>query len=102
MTETTAPVIRPPRAKLAQPVRVRPYDPHDPDEICVTKNVSRKGFYFETSSGHYFVGMMVAVTRNFVPSDRFSHEEGGEVIRVERLTSGNFGVAVRILLSSAV
>lgn len=88
---------RPPRTKLAQPVRVRPYDSHLPEEIGVTKNVSRKGFYFETSLGHYFAGMYVHVTRNFHKGDRVSREEAGHVVRVEKLKTGMWGAAVHIL-----
>ena len=73
---------RPPRAKLSQPVRVRPYDSHYPEEICITQNVSRNGFYFETSLGHYFSGMDVQVTRNFRSGDPMNREEVGDVVRV--------------------
>ena len=102
MQETIKPIPRSPRAKLSQPVRVRPYDPHDPEEVCVTENLSRKGFYFETSLSHYFSGMCVAVTRNFVPGDPMNREEGAEVVRVERLKNGKWGVAIRVLISSPV
>ena len=102
MPDTTKIVPRSPRAKLSQPVRVRPYDPHDPEEVCVTENLSRKGFYFETSLSHYFSGMCVAVTRNFVPGDLMNREEGAEVVRVERLKNGKWGVAIRVLISSPV
>jgi hypothetical protein len=92
--------LRPPRAKLSQPVRVRPFDSHCPEEIGVTQNVSRKGLYFETLQGHYFSGMEVYVTRNFNPRDPMSHDEAGEVVRVERLANGKWGVAIRILAFS--
>jgi len=88
---------RPPRAKLSQPMRIRPYSSHLPEEICITQNVSRKGFYFQTSLGHYFAGMYVNVTRNFHAGDPMSREETGDVVRVERLKTGGWGVAIRIL-----
>jgi hypothetical protein len=100
MQQTTKIIPRSPRAKLSQSVRVRPYDPHDPEEVCVTQNLSRMGFYFETSLGHYFSGMSVGLTRNFAPGDPVNREERGEVVRVERLKNGNWGVAIRILISS--
>ena len=78
-------------------MRVRPYDSHLPEEICVTQNVSRRGFYFETSLGHYFSGMYVHVTRNFHPGDPMSCEETADVVRVERLETGKWGVAIRLL-----
>lgn len=92
--------LRPPRAKMAQPVRVRPFDSHYPEEMCVTQNVSRRGFYFETLLGHYFTGMYVYVTRNFHPGDFMSREETADVVRVEKLKSGKWGVAMRVLAAS--
>src|ERR1700688_3442689 len=100
MPQTIKAGLRPPRAKMAQPVRVRPYDPHLPEEMCVTQNVSRRGFYFETSLGHYFSGMYVRVTRNFRPRDPVRCEETADVVRVERLETGKWGVAIRVLQSS--
>lgn len=91
---------RPPRAKLSQPVRVRPFESRYPEETGVTENVSRKGLYFETPLGHYFAGMEVYVTRNFNPRDPMSHDEAGEVVRVERVKNGKWGVAIRILAFS--
>jgi hypothetical protein len=100
MLQTIKAGVRPPRAKMAQPVRVRPYDSHYPEEKCVTQNVSRKGLYFETSLGHYFPGMYVYVTRNFHPGDSMSREESADVVRVEKLKSGKWGVAIRVLAAS--
>jgi hypothetical protein len=97
MQQTITTGKRPPRAKLSQPLRIRPYSSNLPQEICVTQNVSRRGFYFESSLGHYFAGMYVYVTRNFRADDPMSCEEAGDVVRVERLKSGKWGVAVRIL-----
>jgi hypothetical protein len=91
---------RQPRAKLSQPMRVRPHDPRCPEEICITLNVSRTGFYFETSLGHYFSGMDVYVTRNFHLGDPMNREELGDVVRVERLETRKWGVAIRVLISS--
>src|ERR1700722_3229250 len=95
MQQATETVPRSPRAKLSQPLRVRPYDSPAPEEICATINVSRKGLYFETAQGHYFSGMTVRVTRNFHPNDALSREEAGDIVRVERLETGKWGVAVR-------
>jgi hypothetical protein len=39
--------------------------------------------------------MGIAVTRNFVP-DPLSREEVAEVVRIEKLQNGKWGVAVRI------
>jgi hypothetical protein len=60
-------------------------------------NVSRSGLYFATTTGHYFPGMELYVTRNFRPGDPMNLEEMGEVVRVEKLKNGKSGVAIRIL-----
>jgi hypothetical protein len=86
-----------PRAKLMQPVRVRPFDSHYPTEVCNILNVARKGFYFITAAAHYFKGMGVHVIRNFQPDDPLFHEEVGDIVRVEKLPDGKWGIAVRIL-----
>ena len=62
--------------------------------------MSRKGFYFETSLEHYVPGMYVYVTRNFHPGDLMSREEAGDIVRVEKLPTGIWGVAIRVLASS--
>jgi len=100
MQAATKAGVRPPRARVSQPVRVRPFDSHYPEEVSVTRNVSRKGLYFETALGHYFSGMEVYVTRNFHPHDPMSHDEAGDVVRVEKLRTGKWGVAIRIVASS--
>jgi hypothetical protein len=100
MQQTIKTVPRAPRAKVAQPARVRPYDSRCPEEICITHNVSRKGFYFETSLEHYIPGMYVYVTRNYHPGDLMSREEAGDIVRVEKLLTGKWGVAIRVLASS--
>jgi hypothetical protein len=86
-----------PRAKLTQPVRIRPFDSHYPTEVCNTLNVARKGFYFITAAAHYFKGMGVHVIRNFQPDDPLFHEEVGDIVRIEKLPDGKWGIAVRIL-----
>ena len=86
-----------PRAKMAQPVRVRPFDAHYPSEVCTTINISRKGFYFTTTVAHYFKGMGVFVARNFQPEDPIITEEVAEVVRIEKLPEGRWGIAVGIL-----
>jgi hypothetical protein len=100
MEQTIKAGSRPPRAKLSQPMRIRPFDSRCPEEICITQNVSRKGFYFETSLGHYFSGMYVHVTRNFHSGDPMNHEEMGDVVRVEKLETSKWGVAIRVLAKS--
>ena len=87
-----------PRETLSEPVLVRPCDPVYPEEICTTANVSRNGLYFVTLTKHYFVGMNVIVTLNFGPGDPIHRERIGDVVRVEELDEGKWGIAIRILM----
>lgn len=86
-----------PRAKLSLTVRVRPFDFRLSEEVCTTANVSRTGFYIETSVGHYYSGMNLSVARNFRPGDTVHREETAKVMRVEKLSNDRWGVAIRIL-----
>lgn len=85
------------RAKLSQTVRVRPFDFHLSEEVCTTANISRTGFYIETSFGHYYAGMNLSVARNFRPGDALHREETAKVVRVEKLGDEKWGVAIRVL-----
>jgi hypothetical protein len=87
-----------PRENLSEPVRVRPCDPQYPEEVCTTLNVSRNGLYLVTSTEHYSVGMNVIVTLNFGPDDPMHREQIGDVVRVEKIEEGVWGVAIRILM----
>ena len=90
-----------PRVKLPRRVRVRPFDSRLSEEVCTTANVSRNGFYIETSAEHYYTGMNVSVVRNFQPEEMVHREETGTVTRIEKLNDGRWGVAIRILPISA-
>jgi hypothetical protein len=87
-----------PREHLSEPVRVRPCDTQYPEEICTTLNVSRSGLYLVTSTSHYYVGMNLIVTLNFGPDDPMHREQIGDVVRVEKIEDGVWGVAIRILM----
>jgi len=89
-----------PRENLSEPVRVRPCDPRYSEEICTTVNVSRNGVYFVTSNEHFCIGMNVFVTLNFGPDDPMHREQIGDVVRMEKLDQGRWGVAIRILMHS--
>jgi hypothetical protein len=86
------------REEQSEPVLICPCDPDCPEEVCMTLNVSRGGLYFATTSGHYFPGMNVIVTPNFRPNDSLQREYIGDVVRLERLEDGTWGVAIRILM----
>jgi hypothetical protein len=84
------------RARVSQPVRVRPKNAELPMETCWTVNVSRNGMRFVTLSDHYFSGMEILVTRNFQPNDPANREETGSVLRVAKLKDGRWSVAIQI------
>jgi hypothetical protein len=92
---------RAPRAKVSLPIRIRCFEPNWPEEIGKTSNVSREGFYFETTARHfldqYFHNWKVRVIRNFQPGDVANVEEAGQIVRIDRLPEGKLGVAVQIL-----
>jgi len=86
------------RENLSEPVLVCPCDPEYPEEVCTTLNVSRTGLYFATTTDHYFPGMNVFVTLNFRSDDLRQREYVGDVVRLDRLDAGKWGVAIRILM----
>lgn len=71
-------------------------------DIGATQNVSREGFYFHTTRDSYAEGVRLSVTLPYHGlNDLRNREHIGQVVRVETLPNGQFGVAIR-LLSSAV
>lgn len=88
-----------PRTKISGFVRIRPSDPRYPAEVGTTSNVSPNGLYFLTSAGHYLPGMEVHVIRNFQPGASTEAEEVGAIVRIDRLESGQSGVAIHVFSS---
>jgi hypothetical protein len=87
------------RVKISSQTLVVPSDPRYKQEVCTTLNTSRDGLYFTTHASHYRVGMRLSVSSGYRPEDPCSSAASfGEVVRVERLEDGSFGIAVRILL----
>ena len=86
-----------PRLPLSRAVRVQPSEPHYLAENCITLNVSGNGLYFTTSIGHYYAGMEVFVTRNFEHGTPTNHGEPGQVVQVDKLKDGRWGIAVHML-----
>jgi len=66
--------------------------------------VSREGLYFVTSVRYYleqyFRDAKVHVIRNFHPRDLTNLEETGQIVRVESLPDGKWGVAIHIRLGA--
>jgi hypothetical protein len=87
---------REPRAQIARPVYVETADPDGEqfEEVRTTRDLGRWGFYFMTEKGSYRPGMQVHAIPAF---GCLNCEYDGEVVRVERLPEGEFGVAVRLL-----
>ncbi|MGB7439010.1 MAG: PilZ domain-containing protein [Candidatus Acidiferrum sp.] len=90
------------RAKLAKPLRVRPSEPRDEhfEDIPVSINASKDGVYFHTRRDNYYKGMRVFVTFPFTSAhDPMNCEYIGEVVRVEKLANGRFGVALHLSMT---
>jgi hypothetical protein len=87
-----------PRAKLTRPVRVRTDSADFPVEMRNTRDVSRNGFYFVTRYSHYFIGMRIYVVMGYQTGDPVVREWLAEVVRIEKLPEGNFGIGVRVLM----
>jgi hypothetical protein len=90
------------RAKMARPVRVRPSEPRDDhfEDLPVSVNASKEGIYFVTRLKSYYKGMRVFVTFPFSsPHDPMNCEYVAQVVRVEELPNGKYGVAVHLQMS---
>lgn len=87
------------RAKIARPVRVRPSEPRDEhfEDLPISVNASREGIYFSSRRNSYYKGMRVFVTFPYSsPYDPMNCEYVADVVRVEALANGKFGVAVHL------
>jgi hypothetical protein len=90
------------RAKIARTLRVRPSEPKDEhfDDLPVSINASREGILFKTRQATYYPGMRVFVTFPYSsPHDPMNCEYVGQVVRVDKLPNGRFGVAVNLLMT---
>jgi hypothetical protein len=88
---------RSPRVKSSQPIRVRPVDSRYPEEACTTLDTSEDGLYFESAANHYYAGMEVYITHEANSGSPANREERGNVVRVQNLESGKFGVSIHII-----
>lgn len=85
-----------PRVDAARPLLARPLDPEYKEEVQSTSNTSRNGVYFKTRSTHYCIGMRVSVILEYASTDRCNSTAYGQVVRIDRLAGGIFGIAVQI------
>jgi hypothetical protein len=91
------------RLKLGSSIRVRPSVPGSKavSEILKTLNVSRNGLYFGTISDSYFKGMRLFVTYPYSSAPgALNRDYVAEVVRVDQLPNGHYGVAIRLLTTS--
>src|ERR1700680_94668 len=86
------------RVKISRPTLIHPSDPKYKEEVHTTLNASRDGLYFTTRATHYYVRMRLKVTLGYAPKDPCNSVCFGEVVRIEQLEDGSFGIAVRILV----
>jgi hypothetical protein len=90
------------RAKISKPLRVRPSEPRDDhfEDLPVSINASKEGIYFHTRRPNYYKGMRVFVTFPFTSAhDPMNCEYIAEVVRVENLPNGRYGVALHLKMT---
>jgi ribosomal protein L21E len=87
------------RIRIGQPMKIRCSDPKEPfEELNVTKNVSREGIYFSSALAAYREGMRLHITvPHHNPRGTQDREYIGQVVRVDRLETGEYGIAVQFL-----
>src|ERR1700740_567846 len=89
-------------AKIVKPLRVRPSEPRDDhfEDHPVSVNASKEGIYFHTRRDDYYKGMRVFVTFPYTSQhDPMNCEYVAEVVRVENLANGRFGVALSLKMT---
>jgi len=92
---------REPRTRCAHPVYVRPADPNSQqfEEVRTLRDFSRDGIYFLTELSFYSTGMQLHV----IPAFGSLHlEYVAEVVRVERTSADEYGVALLLRLKAAM
>jgi len=88
------------RIHIGQPLKIRASYPTDAqvEDTSLTKNVAREGIYFASKIGSYYEGMRVFVSLPYhSPREPEDREYLGQVVRVDKLTEGQWGVAVQLL-----
>jgi hypothetical protein len=90
------------RSKIARMLRVRPSEPRDDhfEDFPLSVNASKEGIYFTTRREAFYSGMRVFVTFPYSSAhDPMNCEYVAEVVRIEKLPNGKFGVAVNLLMT---
>jgi len=87
---------------MSRPVRVRPSEPRDDhfEDLITSINASKEGIYFHSRRPGYYKGMRVFVTFPYSSGhDPMNCDYVAEVVRVETLPNGKFGVAVDLKMT---
>ena len=87
---------------MARTLRVRPSEPRDEhfEDFTTSTNASKEGIYFTTQRSDYYPGMRAFVTCPYdAPHDPMNREYVAQVMRVDKLPNGKFGVAVQLLMT---
>jgi hypothetical protein len=90
------------RAKIVKQLRIRPSEPRDDhfEDLSSSVNASKHGIYFVSRRSNYYKGMRVFVTFPFSSAhDPMNCEYLAEVVRIESLPNGKFGVAVDLKMT---
>jgi len=93
------------RCKITQLMRIRPSDPEKDhfDDMRGTLSVSRSGVYFQTSEPGYEIGMRLFLTLPYSPAPMsLNREYLAEVVRRDPLSTGMFGIGLKILMEMGV
>jgi hypothetical protein len=93
------------RCKITQLMRIRPSDPEKEqfDDMRGTLSVSRSGVYFQTSEPGYEIGMRLFVTLPYSQNPMsLNREYLAEVVRRNPLSTGMFGIGLKILMEMGV
>lgn len=89
------------RCKITQVMRIRPSDPERDnfEDIRGTASVSRSGVYFRTDLNSYELGMRLFITVPYGNDPTvLGREYLAEVVRLDRLVTGNIGVGLKLLM----
>ena len=93
------------RCKITQLMRIRPSDPEKDhfEDMRGTLSVSRSGVYFQTSEPGYEIGMRLFVTLPYSQAPMsLNREYLAEVVRRNPLSTGMFGIGLKILMEMGV
>jgi len=89
------------RCKITQLMHIRPSDPERDhfDDMRGTLSVSRSGVFFHSSESKYQIGMRLFVSMPYSQDAAATNREYlAEVVRRDVLTTGMYGIGIKILM----